>query len=679
MLLGVDRQAVDPQHSGDLNLGVAMNPRRRCLLVAVSVVVALASACEQSPSHQSLPNQNASGGPSVVTQSGQPGGNANRLGLLPSAVITTVAGNGSESFCGDGGPATQACLAAPWGLFVDPAGNLYIADPGEDRVRRVAPDGTITTVAGNGSRGFCGDGGPATQACLNIPDGLFVDADRNLYISDDLNNRVRRVAPDGTITTVAGNGSSSFCGDGGPATQACLYNPHGLFVDPASNLYIADAGNNRVQRVAPDGTITTVAGNGSSSFCGDGGPATQACLNIPDGLFVDPAGNLYIADQGNNRVRRMAPDGTITTVAGNGSSSFCGDGGPATQACLYAPMRLFVDAAGNLYIADRINNRVRLVAAPSDGTHGGAAKNYVALGDSYSSGEGLGPYRPDSILGSDKCDRSDKAYGPQLATAARLTLTAFVACSGAVTADITNPNHRNPEGAQTLFLPASTRVVTLTIGGNDAGFVDILDKCIHDPVHFHVGGYGCKSNKQFTDDTDARIKTLAGQGTPGMLTPDKNHTTEIKSISSVLQAIHSQAGNATIYIAGYPTLFSVNKENYKFVKGHPKTRGAPEVEDHYIGDVGSGASVKFEDAQWINGEVAKTNAAIKQAADATGGWAVFVDVTAKFFDGHALLDSPDPWINGLKVHSDVLDPASFHPTETGQLEGYEAAFQAVVK
>ena len=295
-------------------------------------------------------------------------GSADQPMAIPAVkpgTITTVAGNGTARFCGDGGPATQACLSQPDALAVDAAGNLYIADLINNRVRRVAPDGTITTVAGNGTAGFCGDGGPATHACLNVPAGLAVDAAGNLYIAEEGNRRVRRVAPDGTITTVVGgNVTAGFCGDGGPATQACLDAPAGLAVDAAGNLYIDDSINYRVRRVAPDGTISTVAGNGTQGFCGDGGPATQACFGQSYGLAVDAAGDLYIADWGNERVRRVAPDGTISTVAGNGTQGFCGDGGPATQACLWP--QAVLAAAGNLYIADWGNERVRRVAA--DGT-----------------------------------------------------------------------------------------------------------------------------------------------------------------------------------------------------------------------------------------------------------------------------------------------------------------------
>ncbi len=279
-----------------------------------------------------------------------------------AAVIDTVAGKGIDGFCGDGGPATSACLGAPGGVAADAAGNVYVADTYNHRVRRVTPDGTISTVAGNGTASFCGDGGPATSACLNHPGGLAVDAAGNLYIADASNKRIRKVAPNGTISTVAGSGTGYFCGDGGPATSACLDSPNGIAVDGAGNLYIADTSNSRVRKVTPGGAISTVAGNGSAySFCGDGGPATSACLYSPVAVAVDGAGNLYITDLGNQRIRMVAPDGTIDTIAGNGTAGLCGDGGPATSACLYQPSGLAVDAAGNLYLADGANQRVRLV------------------------------------------------------------------------------------------------------------------------------------------------------------------------------------------------------------------------------------------------------------------------------------------------------------------------------
>jgi uncharacterized protein (TIGR03437 family) len=281
-----------------------------------------------------------------------------------SGIISTAAGRLS-GFSGDGGPATNAALNGPQGVAVDAAGNLYIADYFNYRIRKVNSSGIITTLAGNGSYRFAGDGGPATTAPLYQPSAVALDAADNLYIAETLNNRVRKITPGGIISTAAGNGLMQFSGDGGPATAAALLWPEGVAVDAAGNVYVADRGPRRVRKIGSNGVITTVAGGGSAKP-GDGGPATLASLSDLAGVAADAAGNLYIADKGDNRIRKVSPSGIITTVAGNGQRGFSGDGGLAASASLYYPMGVAVDTAGNLYIADKGNNRIRRVT--SDGT-----------------------------------------------------------------------------------------------------------------------------------------------------------------------------------------------------------------------------------------------------------------------------------------------------------------------
>ena len=277
-----------------------------------------------------------------------------------SKTVTTVAGiRNSSVFSGDGGPATQASLKDPSDVAVAADGSILIADTGNNRIRQVGPDGIITTVAGNGQQGFSGDGGPATQASLYSPTGVAVAADSSVLILDYFNERIRRVGPDGIITTVAGNGPQGFSGDNIPANQAYLHFPSGVAVAADGSVYIAERYERRIRRVGPDGIITTFAGNGNFGFSGDGGPAIQARLE-PHSVDVAADGNVYIVD-GLRRIRRVGPDGIITTFAGNGQQGFSGDGGPATQASFFYANDVAVAADGSVLIADHGNTRIRRV------------------------------------------------------------------------------------------------------------------------------------------------------------------------------------------------------------------------------------------------------------------------------------------------------------------------------
>jgi sugar lactone lactonase YvrE len=283
-------------------------------------------------------------------------------------VITTVAGGGTSG-PGDGGPATSAALASPAAVVLDAAGTgvLFIADTQNQRIRKVDLSGTITTVAGNGTNAFSGDGGPATSANLNFPGGVAVDGAGNVFIADTTNNRVRKVDTGGTITTVAGNGTFGFSGDGGPAINASLEGPDGVALNSAGDIFIADTSSQRIRKVDhATQTITTVAGNGTQAFAGDGGPATSASLFNPFAVAVDNAGNLLIGDFGNQRIRKVNSNGIITTIAGNGTASFSGDGGSAAGAGVHSPAGLAVDPIGNFFIADSGNNRIRRVVTPPD-------------------------------------------------------------------------------------------------------------------------------------------------------------------------------------------------------------------------------------------------------------------------------------------------------------------------
>ncbi len=349
--------------------------------------------------------------------------------------ISTVAGNGTASFSGDGGAATSATLNGPIGVALDASQNLYVADVDNERVRLVS-GGNISTLAGNGTVGYAGDGGAAASAEMYSPTRAVVDRSGNVYIADASNDVIRMVAPGGNISTIAGNVCTATettpCGagyarNGGAATAAQLNYPLGVVVDSAgnlymadsnnnvirevsggtistgfisvhlndpvdvavdsaNNLYIADINNNRIVKVTSTGIATVVAGNGTAGFSGDGGPASKAQLSYPTGVAVDGAGNVYIADTLNQRIRKVGSNGTITTIAGTGQEGYAGDGGPASVATFSSPRGITVDPSGTLYVADTGNNVVRMLAPPNPAISSNGVVNAASFAPGISPG-----------------------------------------------------------------------------------------------------------------------------------------------------------------------------------------------------------------------------------------------------------------------------------------------------
>jgi sugar lactone lactonase YvrE len=282
--------------------------------------------------------------------------------VTPSSVISTIAGTGEAGYSGDGGPATEATFVQPRDTAVGPDGSIYVTDTRNHVVRRIDPDGIVSTFAGTGEAGFGGDGGPATEAQLTWPHDVTVDSAGNVYITDSNNHRIRLVDTNGVITTIAGTDVRGYNGDGIPAVEAQLRNPKSISLY-AGDIYFADSLNHRIRMIDDvTGLITTIAGSGTAGYSGDGGPATEAMLDTPQRIDLDSHGNVYIADTGNNRIRRVnAETGIIETIVGTGIPGYSGDDGLAVDAAVDSPRGLALADNQNLYVADSGNHRIRRI------------------------------------------------------------------------------------------------------------------------------------------------------------------------------------------------------------------------------------------------------------------------------------------------------------------------------
>ena len=453
-------------------------------------------------------------------------------------MIETVAGS---SFVRDGGPAVQGLLYFPQGAAADGAGNLYIADTSNHRIRKVDAAGNISTVAGTGQFGYSGDGGPAAEARLMQPRGIAADGAGNLYIADADNHRIRKVDVSGVITTVAGTGAHGYSGDGDTAAAARLHQPWDVAADRTGNLYIADAGNHRIRKVDAAGYISTAAGTGDRGYGGDGGPAVEAQLDSPASVAADEAGNIYIADGNDHRVRKVDASGVITTAAGTGEGGGGGDGGPAVQAKLNWPQGVSVDSAGNLYIADTGNHRIRRVDAAGyistaaggriagDGSARRPALYAHLLSPSGMAADGLGNlYIADTgnhrIRKVDAAGNISTTAGPGRIGDGGTAVEAWLYHPGHVAADgAGNLYIADTEGHRIRKVDAAAGNIFTVAGTGSAGYNDgpTFLAQFHRPEGIAVDGSG---NLHIADsgnhyirriDTTGRISLRAGSGRPG--------------------------------------------------------------------------------------------------------------------------------------------------------------------
>jgi sugar lactone lactonase YvrE len=455
--------------------------------------------------------------------------------IRTDGTVVTVAGNGTNGFSGDGGLATSASLnALNAAVAVDSAGNLFITD--NLRVRKIGTNGIINTIAGTGAYGHTGDGGPAVNATLEGTSGLFVDGAGNLYVAEDAS--VRKINPGGIISTVAGTGGAAPLGDGGPASAAGL-NPVGIQLDGSGRMYIADRGNHRVRNVDVAGIITTLAGSGATNSFGDGGPATAAGLDKPTSIAFDANDNLYIADSLGNKVRKVTSDGVITSFAGTGAAGYSGDGGPATQAALTYPKRIATDLLGNLYIADVNNNRIRKV------DRNGVITNFAGNGQGgCCSLAGDGGPAVDAFLGHNEGVTADKAGNIYIANRANNAVRK-VDTKGVITTIAGNGQYGYSGDGGPALNAALDPISQVSV--DPAGNIYVSSD-------YHPG-------RIRKIDTNGIISTLAGRNDNGCLNPETPGViaTDL-CLESTTNSVFDAKGNSFTSVAGFSQVIKISSD-----------------------------------------------------------------------------------------------------------------------
>lgn len=560
----------------------------RCWLFRISPAGVVSTIAGSSNCSHSGDN-----GPAVNANLASPGGlaldsagnlyiternNSHRIRKIDAitGIITTVAGTGTGGFSGDNGPATSAQLANPFGLAFDTTGNLYVTDTSNNRVRKVDTSGIITTFAGNGTQGFGGDDGPAIAAQLSDPSGIAADLAGNLYIADTRNHRIRRVNSGGIISTFAGTGASGFNGDNQLATLARLYFPNGVSVGNGGNVYISDTSNNRIRKVAANGVITTVAGTGAQGFSGDLGPATSALLDSPHVSTFDSTGNFYFVDGANFRVRKVDSNNIITTFAGNGTQNFGGDNGPALTAQMLRTTSVASDGAGNFYVTDNDNNRIRLVSSSTGwittivgGTGGFGGDNGPATSALINSPDAVTLDSAGNIYFSDSSNQRVR----RISTAGIITTVAGNGTAGysgdgglATGANLRGPRALAFDGAGNLLIADSgnhcirrvstSGVITTVAGTGTAGFSGdngpAASAQLNNPRGVLADGAG---NIYISDTNNQRVRkvnssgvitTFAGIGVPAGFAGDNGPATSAR-LSGPRGMVMDSSGN--LYIA----------------------------------------------------------------------------------------------------------------------------------